>query len=106
VRELVQADERARVALAPGLHEVGQDARRNRTNRADLELADLEVQGRASGMLRPLGRAHRGLRVREEGLAGGRQPHRAGQALEQVAPDLLLQQPDLLRQRRLGHVHA
>jgi hypothetical protein len=64
VRELVQADERAGVPLAPGLHEVGQDARSDRADRADLELAGLEVQGGASGVLRPLGRSHGGLRVR------------------------------------------
>jgi hypothetical protein len=106
VSELVQADKRAGVALAPGLHEVGENARRDRADRADLELADLEVQRRAGGVLRPLGRSHGGLRVRKERLAGCRQPYGAGEALEQLASDLLLKQSDLLRQRRLGHVHA
>jgi hypothetical protein len=106
VRELVQADERAGVALAPGLHEVGQDAGGDRANRADLELAGLEVEGGASGLLRPLGGSHRGLGVRKEGLAGRGQPHRARKPLQQLAADLLLQRADLLRERGLRDVHA
>ena len=39
-------------------------------------------------------------------LPAARQPHRARQPLEQLAADLLLERPDLLRQRRLRHVHA
>ena len=52
------------------------------------------------------GRSHRGLRVRQERLARGGQPNRAREPLEQLAPDLLLEQPHLLRQRGLGDVHA
>jgi hypothetical protein len=106
VRELVQPDERARVALAPGLHEVGEDPRRDRADRADLELAGLELERRSGGVLRPLGSAHRDLRVRQEGLAGRGQPDRAGQTLQELAADLLLERPYLLRERRLRHVHS
>jgi hypothetical protein len=46
------------------------------------------------------------LRLRQEGPAGGREPCPARQALEQRAPHLELEQPDLLRDRRRGDVQV
>src|SRR5206468_6262076 len=45
-------------------------------------------------------------RVDQEGLAGRRQAHVAAVALQEFGADVVLQQPDLAAERRLGHVQA
>ena len=104
--ELVEPHRHARMGLAHALDRRRQQADREREDGRDLDLGELEGECRSPRAVRPLRRQQRAARLRQEGPAGGREPCPARQALEQRAPHLELEQPDLLRDRRRGDVQV
>ena len=104
-REDLEGDLRIAVAVAPQQPghlrhpEVG-----HRHPQADL--ADHPLTQRGEACPEPGAPVEQFLGLLVEGLARHRQPHAAGMAVEQPRVEILLQQPDLARQGRLGDMHA
>ena len=102
VPELMQADRNTRVALLPDPDVARQQTNRHRQHRGQLELARLELEGRPGALAAASDGAQRGPGLWQQGAAGRRERDAARQTVENGALELVLERPDVLRERRLG----
>ena len=103
-RALAQLDVDLGMQRAEALDDAGDERQQRRAGEAHAQQAGLAVVDAPRVAPRPVEIAEDRPRVAQERLARGRHLHPAARARQQLAPELLLQQPDLVAQRRLGHV--
>ena len=91
------------MAALPVAQDGGENPERCRAVHGDLQLADVELERPPDDPSRSLGVREGCLSLAQQLVAGGRQPHTAGEAFEQRAAELSLERADLLGEGGLGH---
>ena len=103
-RALVELDVDRRVRHAQPLHDARHERQERRAGEAHAQRPGLPLVDAARVVRGAVEVGQDRARVAQEGLAGRRHLHAPARPREELAAQLVLQQPDLVAQRRLGHV--